>query len=123
MGQLKHLVILECEVMEEVLVTQDLRVVEEIIHKVLFPQLEVLILKELPILKRFCEGSNVKFPSLKVLEIENCPNLKTFISKPITLGMTTSNELKKMNADESPYTTMQPLFNEEVNIFYLFPIF
>ncbi|KAE8125070.1 hypothetical protein FH972_019907 [Carpinus fangiana] len=114
MMQLKCLHILECEVMEEILVTEDQGVVEEIISE-LFSRLEFLSLKELPILKRFCEGSNIKFPSLKVLVIEHCPNLQTFISKPVTLGMTTTcKELKEMKAEGSPYTAMQPLFDKEV---------
>ncbi|KAE8010112.1 hypothetical protein FH972_006505 [Carpinus fangiana] len=115
MGQLKYLSILECEVMEEILVTEDLGVVEETTPNVLFPLLELLVLSELPMLKRLCEGSNIKFPSLKFLWIEKCPNLKTFISKPVSLDMTTScKELKEINAAESPHTAMQPLFNEEV---------
>ncbi|KAE8125071.1 hypothetical protein FH972_019908 [Carpinus fangiana] len=111
MVQLKNLRILDCEVLEEILVTADLGVVEE----ETFRQLESLCLKDLPILKRFCEGSNIKFPSLKHLTIDKCPNLKTFISKPVSLDMTTScREPKEMNAVESPHTAMQPLFNEEV---------
>jgi hypothetical protein len=116
--QLKYLHILKCEVMEEILVTE---VAEETISEVLFPLLDSLHLKELPILKRLCKGSNIKFPALKELVIEHCPNFKTFISKPTILGMTTwCKELKEMNAGESPHTAVQPLFNEEVNLFYLF---
>jgi uncharacterized protein YlaN (UPF0358 family) len=123
MVQLKYLRILECEVMEEIIVTENFGVVKEIIPEVLFPQLESLILQELPVLKRFCEGSNIKFPYLKELEIDNCTNLKTFISKYVGLGITTSEELMERNAEESPHTTIQPLFNEMVNLFYLFPSF
>jgi hypothetical protein len=42
MVQLKYLRILECEVMEEILVTEDLGVVEETTPNVLFPLLESL---------------------------------------------------------------------------------
>ncbi|XP_059437907.1 probable disease resistance protein At4g27220 [Corylus avellana] len=116
MEQLKHLRIRKCEVMEEILVTEDLRVVGETIPKEFFPRLEILKLKKLPMLKRFCEGSNIKFPSLKWLIIDNCPKLKTFISKPVSLDMMTScREPKEMNVAESPHTAMQPLFNEEVS--------
>ena len=121
MGQLKNLRILECEIMEEILVTEDLGVVEEeTTPNVLFPLLESLFLKDLPILKRFCEGRNIKFPSLKYITIDKCPDLKTFISKPVILDMTPNyRELKGMNAAESPHTAMEPLFNEEVNLVLL----
>jgi hypothetical protein len=55
--------------------------------------------------------------------IAYCPKLKTFISKPVSLGMTTSKKLKEMNANESPRIAMQLLINEEVNLFDLFPCF
>ena len=123
MVQLKYLRILKCEVMKEILVTENFGVVKEIIPEVLFPRLESLILQELPVLKRFCEGSTIKFPHLKELEIDNCTNLKTFISKFVSLGITTSKELMERNAEESPHTAIQPLFNEMVNLVYLFPFF
>ncbi|KAL4637313.1 hypothetical protein ACB092_03G068800 [Castanea dentata] len=69
MIQLKYLVIEDCKVMEEVLLTEDLGE-EETIPNVLFPRLEDLILKDLPVLKRFCIGTNLRFPSLKGLRIE-----------------------------------------------------
>ena len=93
--------------MEEILLTEDLGE-EEIIPKVLFPRLENLILKDLPILKRFYIGSHIKFPFLKYLQIEKCPKLKSFIFKPIS---------SSMNSEDIPYPAMQPLFNEEVNLF------
>jgi hypothetical protein len=66
---------MQCKVMEEIVVTEDLGVVEEIIPKELFPRLEYLSLTELPILKRLCEGTNIIFPSLKTLLIDLCPQL------------------------------------------------
>ncbi|XP_062144691.1 probable disease resistance protein At4g27220 [Alnus glutinosa] len=114
LSQLEQLEIRECSIMEEILVTEELGAAEETILKVLFPQLKFLILKELPILKRFCKGINIKFSSLKHLVIDNCPKLKTFISKPVSLGMTINKEPEEMNADESPHTLVQPLFDEKV---------
>ena len=107
--------------MEEVVLTKDLGE-EEIIPKVLFPQLELLILEDLPVLKRFCVGSNVRFPYLKHLQIEQCPNLESFISKPVSSGMTLSKEFKEVNSEEISQTAMQPLFNEEVILFLLSPV-
>lgn len=121
MGQLKHLHILECKVMEEIIVTEESGVVEErIIPKVvLFSRLECMFLKDLPVLKRFCIGSNIEFPSLKQLSIECCPKLKTFIFKPVSSGITTNKERVEMNAKDNPRINVQPFFNEEVNLFYL----
>ncbi|KAE8010111.1 hypothetical protein FH972_006504 [Carpinus fangiana] len=97
MEQLKHLHILECKAMEEIIITEELGPVEERIPKVLFRRLECLVLNNLPMLKRFCIRSNIEFPSLKNLRIEHCPKLKTFIFKSVSSG-----------------SALQPLFNEEV---------
>ncbi len=102
MVQLKYLYIEDCRVMEDVILTEDLG--EEHISGVLFSRLEVLRLKDLPILKRFCIGSNIKFPSLEDLRIEQCPKLKSFI-------------FKHVSSEEITHSAMQPLFNEEVNLF------
>ncbi|XP_030957693.1 disease resistance protein At4g27190-like [Quercus lobata] len=112
MVQLKYLDIEDCKVMEEVLLTEDLG--EQIIPKVLFPRLEHLNLKDLPVLKRFCIGTNLRFPSLKDLWIEQCPKLESFIFKSVSSGMTLSKEIKEVNSEEISQTAIQPLFNEEV---------
>ena len=122
MVQLKFLDIEECKVTEEIiLLTEDLRE-EEIIPEELFPRLEDLVLKDLPVLKRFCVGSNVRFPSLTGMTIEQCPKLESFIFKPVSSSMTLSKELKEMNSKEISHTAMQPLFNEEVTLFLLSPV-
>ena len=113
MVQLKYLYIDDCKVMEEIVLTEDLGE-EEIIPKVLFPLLEDLFLKDLPVLKRFCIGSNIKFPSLTGMTIEQCPKLESFIFKPFSS--------EEMNSEEISRTSMQPLFNEKVILFLLSPI-
>ena len=113
MAQLKYLYIEDCKVMEEILLTEDLGE-EEIIPKVLFPQMEKLFLKDLPVLKRFCIGSNIKFPSLTTMAIERCPKLESFMFKPVSS--------EEMNSEEISRTAMQPLFNEKVILFLLSPI-
>ncbi|XP_062173512.1 probable disease resistance protein At4g27220 [Alnus glutinosa] len=105
MVQLKHLHIIECEVMKEILVTE-----ESVIPMVLFPQLECIFLKKLPFLKRFCKENNIEFPSLKNLRIEDCPKFDSS-------GMKVSKLLNEMNAEESPYTVRQHFSSEEVNLF------
>ena len=118
MVQLKYLSVVDCKVMEEILHTEDLGG-EDIIPMVLFPRLEVLTLKDFPVLKRFCVGSKIIFPSLRGLLIEQCPKLESFIFKPINSSMIVSKELKEVNSEEIPQTAMQPLFNEEVILFLL----
>ena len=113
MVQLKYLDIEECKVMEEILLIEDLGQ-EQTSPMVFFPQLEYLFLKDLPVLKRFCVGSNVRFPYLKRLQIEQCPKLESFIFKPVSS--------EEMNSEEISCTAMQPLFNEKVILFLLSPI-
>uniref|UniRef100_A0A7N2L3P5 Uncharacterized protein n=1 Tax=Quercus lobata TaxID=97700 RepID=A0A7N2L3P5_QUELO len=58
MGQLKYLVIEDCKVMEDQTCAEDLGE-GEIISGILFPRLEGLLLKNLPIPRRFCIGSHI----------------------------------------------------------------
>ena len=118
MVRLKFLGIGECKVMEEIILIEDLRQ-EQTSPMDFFPQLEYLFLQDLPVLKRFCVGSNVRFPYLKLLQIEQCPKLESFIVKPVSSSMTLSKELKEMNSEE---ISQQPLFNEEVTLFLLSPV-
>ncbi|KAL0005320.1 hypothetical protein SO802_012881 [Lithocarpus litseifolius] len=108
MVQLKHFHVVECKVVEEIVLMENLGE-EEITPKVLFPRLECLKLNDLPMLKRFCIGSNINFPSLTVLHIEKCPILKSFIASS---GIMVRQEIKEMDIDD--HTAMHPLFNEEV---------
>ena len=121
MVQLKFLDIEECKVMEEIILIEDLGQ-EQTSPMDFFPQLEYLFLEDLPVLKRFCVGSNARFPYLKLLQIEQCPKLESFIFKPVSSSMTLSKELKEMNSEEISHTAMQPLFDEEVTLFLLSPV-
>ena len=58
----KHLHIIECKVMEEVLHIDE----EETLSDALFPRLECFVLEDLPILKRFCIDSNVEINPLYI---------------------------------------------------------
>ncbi|KAG7970239.1 hypothetical protein I3843_07G072400 [Carya illinoinensis] len=109
MVHLKDLHVLECKVLEEILLTEDLGG-EERSPMIFFPKLKLICLKDLPILKRFCIGRKIKFPSLEKLQIEYCPNLRTFIF------ITSSSGMIANNAEE-----MQPLFNEESLYLVVFP--
>ena len=96
----KHLHIIECKVMEEVLHIDE----EEMLSDALFPRLECLFLQHLPILKRFCIDSNVEFPLLTNFSANSCPKLKTF-------------GLVEINSEDNRHTTSQSHINKSVDIF------
>eukprot|EP00257_Ricinus_communis_P022602 XP_015582379.1 uncharacterized protein LOC8285801 [Ricinus communis] len=78
---LKKLEISNCNFMEEVIVAQEL---EDGMESKIFPKLDFLKLKCLPMFIRFCTSNLLECPSLKVLWIESCPLLQTFISPPMS---------------------------------------
>ena len=109
----KHLHIIECKVMEEILHIDE----EEILSDALFPRLECLFLEDLPILKRFCIDSNVEFPLLKKSRINNCPKLKTFAFRHANSNMEVRKGLVEINSEDNRHTTSQSHINESVDIF------
>ena len=113
MMNVKHLHIIECKVMEEVLHTDE----EETLSDALFPRLECLILQDLPILKRLCIDSNVEFPLLKNFSAKSCPKLKTFIFKHASSNMEVRKGFVEINSEDNRHTTLQSHINESVDIF------
>ena len=109
----KHLHIIECKVMEEVLHIDE----EETLSDALFPRLECFVLEDLPILKRFCIDSNVEFPLLKKFGIINCPKLKTFAFRHASSNMEVHKVLVEINSEDNRHTTSQSHINESVDIF------
>ena len=110
----KHLHIIECKVMEEVLHTDE----EETLSDALFPRLECLFLDDLPILKRFCIDSNVEInPLLKIFRIKNCPKLKTFAFRHASSNMEVRKGLVEINSEDNRHTTSHSHINESVDIF------
>ncbi|GKV47782.1 hypothetical protein SLEP1_g54646 [Rubroshorea leprosula] len=77
--QLNWLKICDCNMMEEVIHAEE-SMDEEIMCKIFFPNLEFLLLQDLPKLTRFCSGNYLELPCLWKLKISKCPVLKTFIS-------------------------------------------
>ena len=94
MMNVKHLHIIECKVMEEVLHIDE----EEALSDALFPRLECFVLEDLPILKRFCIDSNVEFPLLKNFIINNFPKLKTFAFRHASSNMEICQGLVEINS-------------------------
>ncbi|GLU09184.1 hypothetical protein SLE2022_260570 [Rubroshorea leprosula] len=107
---LKFLIIRDCTMMKEVIVTEGL--VEE--ERILFPKLEDLKLEGLPKLKRFCSGCYLVFPFLTVLVIEKCPLLETFVSNSITSNQKANERVEEKNLKDYVHTYTPPLFNAKV---------
>ncbi|KAL8489906.1 hypothetical protein ACS0TY_025701 [Phlomoides rotata] len=50
-------------------------------HRITFPKLKTLSLRDLPRLTSFCKGiQTIQFPLLMKMKIRNCPNLKSLVS-------------------------------------------
>ncbi|GKU88241.1 hypothetical protein SLEP1_g2527 [Rubroshorea leprosula] len=94
--KLGHLEIKECKGMGEIIVRDN----AEEREKMVLPQLNFLLMKDLQSLVRFYSGNCVvEFPSLKQLDIRNCPEFKGFT-------------VKSTSTDAA--TDIEPLFNEQV---------
>ncbi|XP_065853543.1 uncharacterized protein [Euphorbia lathyris] len=85
LAQLEKLEISNCSSMREVIVTEELE------EEILFPKLDLLKLKHLSKLERFCSGNLIRCPLLNVLRVESCPYLQTFVSSSMRndVGITT----------------------------------
>ncbi|GKV47951.1 hypothetical protein SLEP1_g54800 [Rubroshorea leprosula] len=104
MIMLGHLEIGECKKMREVLLFME-KVEEN--RNLIFPQLRLLLIKNLPKLRRFCYGNYIRFPCLSQLLIQSCPVLKTFISS-------SSFERITATSDKEENTCTPPLFDTKV---------
>ena len=80
MPKLVHLQIRECRRMEEIVLTENVEIEQDLV----FLKLSFLSIEDLQCLVRFYYGNRiVEFPSLKQLQILNCPELKGFIVEAI----------------------------------------
>ncbi|GKV25965.1 hypothetical protein SLEP1_g35336 [Rubroshorea leprosula] len=89
--QLNWLEIRDCNMMKEVILAEE-STDEEKMCKIFFPNMEFLLLQDLPKLTRFCSGNYLELPCLWKLKISKCPVLKTFISSFIFGDMIASSE-------------------------------
>ncbi|EOY09934.1 Phosphoprotein phosphatase [Theobroma cacao] len=107
-AQLHHLSILDCKIMEEVILMEGLTE-EERMSKMLFPTLDYLMLKDLPKLRRFCYETDNEFPLLRTLNLINCPILKTFTSNSVIDEVGDEPQI-----DQNAQGNNSALFNEKV---------
>ncbi|GKV48348.1 hypothetical protein SLEP1_g55170 [Rubroshorea leprosula] len=103
---LELLTIRNCKMMEGVIVAEGLAE-EERRSKMLFPNLQALVLEGLSKLTRFCPENCIEFPNLTRLKIGGCPVLKTFTSSPVIGDIAVSS-------DKAENTYAPPFFNEKV---------
>ncbi|GKV44789.1 hypothetical protein SLEP1_g51947 [Rubroshorea leprosula] len=89
--QLNWLKICDCNMMEKVILVEE-PMDEEKLCKIFFPNLEFLLLEDLPKLTGFCSGNYLELPCLWKLKISKCPVLKTFISSSFFGDMIASSE-------------------------------
>ncbi|TXG71321.1 hypothetical protein EZV62_006256 [Acer yangbiense] len=109
--QLSILEIIDCKLMEAVIVEE-----EKGSSLVLFPNLQDLTLCNLPKLARFCHFNKNLIDPCSLLEQRsmNRPDMETLISK--TANMTASEECGGMDSKENLQANIQPLFDEKVGL-------
>lgn len=106
--ELKHLEVVSCDVMEEILLSTRGEDGEGNMDK-MFPKLQSLRLESLPKLVRFCTSSYIEFPSLEELKLEDCFDLGSFIWDPTK----ENGSEEKLNVENE--TALQySLFDEKV---------
>ncbi|XP_062076327.1 uncharacterized protein LOC133781370 [Humulus lupulus] len=106
--QLKTLEVLFCEIIEEVIVSDD-ESGDNGSKAIIFEKLKSLNLRNLPNIIKFCEGEGIECPLLSKLDIYYCPILKEFISNNMsTRACTVSEEMGTVAASK------QSLFNDKI---------
>ncbi|OMO62370.1 Ribosomal protein S7e [Corchorus capsularis] len=107
---LRRLVIQDCRNVEEVIFIEEGLEAEDAMS-LIFPELRLLWLIDLPKLMNFCHGSFLEFPLLRQLGMKNCPTFKTFISDYI---MTNGTHICQNSEGNSSDFEFYPIFNEKV---------
>ncbi|XP_022719901.1 uncharacterized protein LOC111277752 [Durio zibethinus] len=111
--QLKELFIANCKNVEEVISVDGFAEAESLSQILCFPKLEILVLDDLPKLRRFCYGNYFEFPFLIGFRIKKCSALKTFIS-----GFAIENETqiaqRGVEDNSTAVDDSLSLFNEKV---------
>ncbi|KAB5529216.1 hypothetical protein DKX38_019297 [Salix brachista] len=97
LAQLKRLELCDCGRMEEIIIKNGLGE-EANARGTMLPKLEVLKLKGLPNLTRFCTGHLIQCCFLQGLWIEDCPGLKTFISNSLSTDAVANNQFEETNS-------------------------
>jgi len=88
LGKLKILRLCKCDKMEEV-ISSDISEDENV--SIIFPKLECLVLKDLPMLSCFySQSSTLSLPKLKIVRMSNLPKMKSFSRGILITSLLTS---------------------------------
>ncbi|CAB4272058.1 unnamed protein product [Prunus armeniaca] len=110
--QLKNLTISRCQIMEEIVPTNESN--EEDTDHNMFSQLQDLKLLYLPNLTRFCSARrSINFHSLEVLHVEDCSKLETFIFDPMNTNITINKATEEIRDSMENIGTDAFLFDEK----------
>ncbi|BFG23915.1 hypothetical protein CerSpe_101890 [Prunus speciosa] len=115
LAQLKTLTISRCQIMEEIVSTNESS--EEDTNHNMFSQLQDLSLQYLPNLTRFCSARrSINFHSLEILHLEDCSKLETFVLDPMSTNITINKATEEIrDSTENIGTNAQYfLFDEKV---------
>ncbi|CAN6726165.1 unnamed protein product [Malus baccata var. baccata] len=95
LGQLKHLTISKCQIMEEIVGEKEENT------DGMFCKLKHLWLQHLPNLTKFSSGSYIEFPSLELLDLDDCPKLEIFIFDAKSENITINKERREIDSKEN----------------------
>ncbi|CAB4302504.1 unnamed protein product [Prunus armeniaca] len=111
--QLKNLTISRCQIMEEIVPTNESN--EEDTDHNMFSQLQDLKLLYLPNLTRFCSARrSINFHSLEILHLKDCSKLETFIFDPMSTNITINRATEEIRDSMENIGTDAFLFDEKV---------
>ncbi|KAF2294503.1 hypothetical protein GH714_012031 [Hevea brasiliensis] len=106
---LKKLHIGVCRSMKEIILTEEsIEEEDERVNKIFFPKLDVLGLRHLPNLIRFCSGYQIEYQSLRDLDLVGCGALMCLVPSVPHADMMA----KKVYTETNHNTEIQSLFNE-----------
>ncbi|KAK7244019.1 hypothetical protein RIF29_38836 [Crotalaria pallida] len=110
--RLRNLAIFHCEMLEEIVVSED-----DDAREITFVKLELLELRRLPKLTSFCKGNLVfKFPLLQSLCVVECPMMETFtqgiLSAPLLRSVYVTDEGDEWLWDGDLNTTVAKCYRQ-----------
>lgn len=117
--QLQKLYIKECRMIETI-IAEEREGEENRIETIVFPQLYILTLDNLPKLISFYTGrcTLLNWPSLRTLTVRECPAMKSFTCRFSSVQKQRTNDeiMKEASQEYNVDDPIQPLFHKEVHV-------